>query len=436
MGLKENFAQAVRELTGANKEDKGEKKPPASDGLRRALDAPDDDARGKSILPDQQRPAANTDPAARRERRYVDAPVLFAPERREHMDVRPDAYDNAAQNVSFVSADHLAAEPILPIQPVQPVQQPIQPASSAQQVSAADGVLPFQPYQDGENFDMESDSQASNGEMNTNPFDFPSGQPGQQAGFNPPHAQTPPEQPSRNRQNPPPQTPAAQNPPQFNPEQAAYNPSPNANQQPPYRPSGQQGGYGGYAGRGFGGGTGNYGGGGFNNAGFNGGFVGRYGGYGSEEELTVISRNTVIDGNIRSFANMGIDGDIRGDVETTKNIELSGRIVGNLTCNNAQMHVSQVQGNIRMKGQVEMERDTLLIGDLMSTYARVNGKIKGNIDVAGKMELKSDSVVFGDISASTITVEDGAIIQGYVSTTFLSKEESRNIFPESVIIDT
>ena len=43
-------------------------------------------------------------------------------------------------------------------------------------------------------------------------------------------------------------------------------------------------------------------------------------------------------------------------------------------------------------------------------------------------------MVFGDISASTITVDDGAIIQGYVSTTFLNKEESERIFPESIEI--
>lgn len=156
----------------------------------------------------------------------------------------------------------------------------------------------------------------------------------------------------------------------------------------------------------------------------------------SEDELTVISRNTIVDGNIRSFANMSIDGDIKGDVETTKNIDLNGKIVGDVICNNAEMHISQIQGNIRMKGNIDMERDTLLIGDIISTYARVNGKVKGNLDVAGKAELKSDAVIFGDISASTITVDDGAIIQGYVSTTFLNKEESRNIFPDAITIGT
>lgn|GEM_PF-156474 len=155
----------------------------------------------------------------------------------------------------------------------------------------------------------------------------------------------------------------------------------------------------------------------------------------SDNELTVISRNTMVDGNIRSFADMSIDGDIKGDVETTKNIDLNGKIIGNIACNNAMMHTSQVQGNIRMKGNVSMKRDTLLIGDLMSTYAEVNGKVKGNLDVVGQADLRGDAVVFGDISASTITVENGAIIQGYVSTTFLNKEESRNLFPDTVIID-
>lgn len=151
-------------------------------------------------------------------------------------------------------------------------------------------------------------------------------------------------------------------------------------------------------------------------------------------EITIISKNTMIDGNIRSFADMSVDGDIRGDVETTKNIDLNGKIVGSVTCNNALMHTAQVQGNVRMKGNVVMKRDTLLIGDLMSTYAEINGKIKGNLDIVGKAELRGDAVIFGDISASTITVEDGAIIQGYVSTTFLNKDESRNLFPETVVI--
>ena len=154
------------------------------------------------------------------------------------------------------------------------------------------------------------------------------------------------------------------------------------------------------------------------------------------DELTVISKNTVIDGNIHSLANMRIDGNIKGNVETTRNVDMSGKIVGDITCNNAGMNSAAMQGNVSLKGRMRMDRDTILIGDLSSQYADINGRIRGKLDIVGKAELKRDAIVFGDINASTIAVTDGAIIQGYVNTTFLSKEDSRNVFPEAISFDS
>ena len=154
------------------------------------------------------------------------------------------------------------------------------------------------------------------------------------------------------------------------------------------------------------------------------------------DEVTVISKNTMIDGNIRSLANMQIDGSIKGNVETTRNIDMSGKVIGDVTCNNAGMVSAAMQGNISLKGRMRMDRDTILIGDLSSQYADINGRVRGKLDIVGKAELKRDAVVFGDINASTIAVTDGAIIQGYVNTTFLSKEDSRNVFPDAISIDS
>lgn len=154
------------------------------------------------------------------------------------------------------------------------------------------------------------------------------------------------------------------------------------------------------------------------------------------DEVTVISRNTIIDGNVRSLANMQVDGNIKGNVETTRDIEMSGKVVGDITCNNANMNSAAMQGNMSLKGKIRMDRDTILIGDLTSQYADVNGRIRGKLEIGGKAELKRDAIVFGDINASTIAVTDGAIIQGYVNTTFLSKEDSRSVFPEAISFDS
>lgn len=154
------------------------------------------------------------------------------------------------------------------------------------------------------------------------------------------------------------------------------------------------------------------------------------------DEITVISKNTIIDGNVRSLANMQIDGNIKGNIETTRNIDMTGKVVGDITCNNAGMSSAAMQGNVTLKGRMKMDRDTILIGDLSSQYADVNGRIRGKLDIAGRAELKRDAIVFGDINASTIAVTDGAIIQGYVNTTFLSKEDSRSAIPEAITFDS
>lgn len=157
---------------------------------------------------------------------------------------------------------------------------------------------------------------------------------------------------------------------------------------------------------------------------------------GSEsEETTIISKNTQIEGNIHSLANMTVDGNIRGNLETTRNVDMTGKIVGDIIANNAAMNSAAMQGNVSLKGRMKMDRDTILIGDLSSQYADINGRIRGKLDIVGKAELKRDAIVFGDINASTIAVTDGAIIQGYVNTTFLSKDDSRNVFPDAISIE-
>lgn len=155
--------------------------------------------------------------------------------------------------------------------------------------------------------------------------------------------------------------------------------------------------------------------------------------YYETEETTIISRNTVIDGNIRSFANINIDGSVKGDVRITKNINITGKVVGDIECNNSTMNGASMQGNVSSKGQVQVDRDSLLLGDIIAQYLDLNGKIKGNIDVGGKAEFKADAIILGNITASTITVLDGATIQGYVNTTFL-QESSSSIFPEAIAV--
>lgn len=156
--------------------------------------------------------------------------------------------------------------------------------------------------------------------------------------------------------------------------------------------------------------------------------------YQTPDEMTVISRNTLVEGNIRSFANITINGSVKGKVDIFKDANLHGMLLGDLTCNNADMVGSSIQGNIYTKGRVFLDNDSLLLGDMTAQYASVDGKIKGNMNVAGKTEILQNAIIAGDVRTGSIAVTDGANIEGFVTTAYLA-ENRDSAFPTKIEID-
>jgi cytoskeletal protein CcmA (bactofilin family) len=157
-------------------------------------------------------------------------------------------------------------------------------------------------------------------------------------------------------------------------------------------------------------------------------------GFRPNDEMTVISKNTMIIGDIRTLANITIDGNVKGKVEALRDATLRGMIVGDVTCGNTDIKGSSIQGNILVKGSAYIDNDSIVLGDLNSQYASIDGKIKGNLEIGSKVEIRSNAIIAGNINTNSITVMDGANIRGFVNTTFL-KENGDNAFPKQIIIE-
>lgn len=152
------------------------------------------------------------------------------------------------------------------------------------------------------------------------------------------------------------------------------------------------------------------------------------------EEMTTISKNTMIVGDIKTLANITIEGNVRGQVDALKDASIRGMLIGDLTCNNSDIRGSSIQGNINTKGSTYIDNDSILLGDITAQFASIDGKVKGNIDIGSKVELRHNAIVAGNINTNTISIEDGANIRGYINTTFL-KEHGDSAFPKQVIIN-
>lgn len=153
------------------------------------------------------------------------------------------------------------------------------------------------------------------------------------------------------------------------------------------------------------------------------------------DEMTIISKSTMIVGDVRSLANVTIDGNVRGKVDVLKDATIRGMLIGDLTCNNTDMQGSSIQGNVFSKGSTYIDNDSILLGDLKAQYASIDGKVKGNMEIGSKIELHENSIVAGNIITNTITIADGANVKGFINTTFLT-EHGDSAFPKQVIMES
>ena len=98
--------------------------------------------------------------------------------------------------------------------------------------------------------------------------------------------------------------------------------------------------------------------------------------------------------NARNIIGKGTQ--VNGDLETSGNIRIEGKMIGNLTTKLKLIisHSSEVGGNVTAQN------------------ADVEGIINGNIEVSEILCLKTTAVINGDISTNKLIVEDGAVFNG------------------------
>ena len=107
----------------------------------------------------------------------------------------------------------------------------------------------------------------------------------------------------------------------------------------------------------------------------------------SKKELEQISnasnhlgKGTVITGNIESYGNIRIEGQITGDLVT--------------------------------KSKVVLGSSAKVIGKVLAQNAEVSGEIKGTIEISDVLVLKSTAIINGDIITNKLVVENGAQFNG------------------------
>lgn len=133
-----------------------------------------------------------------------------------------------------------------------------------------------------------------------------------------------------------------------------------------------------------------------------------------EERVTIIAPGTVIRGSVESDCNVEVYGEVQGDIATTRDLKLRGKIQGNATGGNVELSGIRMVGDIAAAGVATMDANSEVEGDVTAQSVILNGKIWGNVRVTNRLSLESSAVICGHVAAEKLSVNEGAVIQGEI----------------------
>jgi cytoskeletal protein CcmA (bactofilin family) len=147
----------------------------------------------------------------------------------------------------------------------------------------------------------------------------------------------------------------------------------------------------------------------------------------SDDEVTVISKGTTINGSISTDSSLDIMGTITGDIECLGKLSITGKIVGNSSAAEVYVNTERLEGSITSEGSVKVGLGTVIIGDIVATSGVIAGAVKGEIDVNGPIVIDSTAIIKGNIKAKSVQINNGAVIEGFCSLSY-SAVDVDNIF--------
>lgn len=147
----------------------------------------------------------------------------------------------------------------------------------------------------------------------------------------------------------------------------------------------------------------------------------------SDDDVTVISKGTTINGSISSDGSLDIMGNITGDVECLGKLSITGKIIGNSMAAEVYINTERLEGSVNSEGSVKVGLGTVVVGDIVATSGVIAGAVKGEIDINGPIVIDSTAIIKGNIKAKSVQINNGAVIEGFCSLAY-SDIDLDNVF--------
>ena len=104
--------------------------------------------------------------------------------------------------------------------------------------------------------------------------------------------------------------------------------------------------------------------------------------------------------------NEEVSGEMETIIGSSVKVEGNFKSGGNVTVNGI------VQGSIKTSRDLKVGKSAKLKAEVSANNLFLQGEIRGNVSVKEKAQLTSSSKILGNIETKTLSVEEGAVING------------------------
>lgn len=97
----------------------------------------------------------------------------------------------------------------------------------------------------------------------------------------------------------------------------------------------------------------------------------------------------------------------------TNNIIGAGTVIEGSLRSQADIHIAgEIKGDVHVEGRTVVSAEGKINGMLESSSADLSGSVEGDVVVKGRLVLKSTARVDGNVKTAKLVVEDGAVFTG------------------------
>lgn len=133
-----------------------------------------------------------------------------------------------------------------------------------------------------------------------------------------------------------------------------------------------------------------------------------------DETRTYFAAGTVFEGTITAPGDIWIDGEVKGEIVSDGKVSIHKMGDSSIAARDLELLGAVIKGDIIVKGEVTVDEDSAVQGNIRSSSIICAGAVQGNLTAVDYVSLKEHSKVLGNINAPSMMVDNGAMICGQV----------------------